>query len=874
MGRNKEAEASRQRNQDRKGQRRRGGRNDAEVGWKINPNWVAGVFGAVLLCALAMKENAPLERMELDYPLALAMQSCLEHPDNRAAGDTGLRDCVAEDALDLLAQGANPNAHTHARAHKFGYHLIHLAAQSNLQHSESLLGGLIEAGGDANRKATKGDRRTPLYVAAVNGQVGKARMLLEAGADVNAGDRLGTSPLFIAAQDGDVDMIELLLSFGANVHKPTTEGWYSLNVAASECLEMRNDRKICDGAKRPCEHLSPMENGIASFARVVELLLEAGADPLQDDVEGSPALHYAVWCDSMEMVRTLLRHGADVNKNSLTGEPRKYYPSNSHQHLIIRDVSDRLLVVTALWVAAKRGDLEMVNVLLDEGADPIQPIKVNPDSPVFKGGGAGGAGNTVWFAAEMAANNGYIAVADRINRAVKDLSAETASEMGVDYADVRDTVRHPTCNKMMDILSDRAEGIAKKKNEEGWSKGCGAGGDGRSEADKLFPMVTATTQPPPPPPPLAVASKAGPGADLRMAMGSKVVAGVPTSASAMAAAIGTSNTINTVLAGDGLTELSMANYPTEGSTDKRIALMRLVLWAAGTADNSIYYGLDPTSAYYAEDQAVLRSRAQALLGAGDVHVLPAFQRLDADGDSSLALVELQELGTFLTRMDQDGDGKLSQKELFSDEADAGVGEHRTPLAKPTDPDRVVIDAMMAHRAICCPDQPDHEHCGDLNHDGILSDAESRLILDCTKTRVLNPFKKTRAAEPRNLLEGVASVAKAARDNDSERQAIAEAAQVEQEGDDAEAFLELSSQLTAMTDMMDLGSRLTPSQPSAAAALGELAERHERDETLAAAAAGAVPDEAARPEEGELELEEELRRMRGGLDAASASWRRR
>ena len=47
----------------------------------------------------------------------------------------------------------------------------------------------------------------------------------------------------------------------------------------------------------------------------------------------------------------------------------------------------------------------------------------------------------MWFAAEVAAKNGYIDVATRINKAVKEMSAETASEMGVDYTDIRDTVR-------------------------------------------------------------------------------------------------------------------------------------------------------------------------------------------------------------------------------------------------------------------------------------------------------------------------------------------------------------------------------------------------------------------------------------------------
>jgi ankyrin repeat protein len=317
------------------------GGQGARPAWSINPTCCGAGFVAILVGALMMS-NPPEPTSDLEVQLSTAMQNCLERKEH-VVGVPG-QPCVPADAVALLEKGVDPNTLTHVRTHTFGYYLMHLAAGSAFEHSETLLAALIEAGGDVNIVATKGDRRTPLYVAAVNGQVSKARMLLEAGAVVDKGDKLLTSPLFIAAQDGHVPMVELLLQHGAEARKPTKEGWYALNVAASECLELRNDRKVCEhGApgERLCKHLHPIEVGVAAFAKVVQMLLEAGADPLQQDVEGSPALHYAVWCDSPDMIRSLLRHGADVNKPSLTGEP-------------------------PLWVAAKRGDMEMVELFLSE----------------------------------------------------------------------------------------------------------------------------------------------------------------------------------------------------------------------------------------------------------------------------------------------------------------------------------------------------------------------------------------------------------------------------------------------------------------------------------------------------------------------------
>jgi ankyrin repeat protein len=70
---------------------------------------------------------------------------------------------------------------------------------------------------------------TPLMRAAMGGHVEAVKLLLAAGADVNAHDnpRIGNTALNEVAGDGAFEMIELLLEAGAD---PTIRGWMNLNA--------------------------------------------------------------------------------------------------------------------------------------------------------------------------------------------------------------------------------------------------------------------------------------------------------------------------------------------------------------------------------------------------------------------------------------------------------------------------------------------------------------------------------------------------------------------------------------------------------------------------------------------------------------------
>ena len=91
----------------------------------------------------------------------------------------------------------------------------------------------MEAGADVN--AAQGDGMTALHWAAERGHADVARVLLDAGAAVDRGTRIGSyTPLHLASRRGNADMARTLLTAGADPGLATTSsGVTPLHLAAA-----------------------------------------------------------------------------------------------------------------------------------------------------------------------------------------------------------------------------------------------------------------------------------------------------------------------------------------------------------------------------------------------------------------------------------------------------------------------------------------------------------------------------------------------------------------------------------------------------------------------------------------------------------------
>ena len=164
-------------------------------------------------------------------------------------GETPLMTCARTGAADAVETLLDHGASVHAREKSHGQTaLMWAAAQENPAVVRVLLAHGADAGarsdshllpvslGDGNAfeqyfmEPQRGS--TPLLFAARNGRIGNARLLLDAGADVNEAAPNGQSALVIASFSGQGELAELLLERGANPNDAEA-GYTALHTAVS-----------------------------------------------------------------------------------------------------------------------------------------------------------------------------------------------------------------------------------------------------------------------------------------------------------------------------------------------------------------------------------------------------------------------------------------------------------------------------------------------------------------------------------------------------------------------------------------------------------------------------------------------------------------
>jgi uncharacterized protein len=298
---------------------------------------VVNRYGMTALMLAARRGSGVIARKLLDVganPNTMNLEGESALMSAARAGSVEVINALLEGSPHFLGRSANPDM-------KDGWKgQTALMWAAGLGHTDAAL-ALLAGGADINLKSTviniapvdpkyyqggfvytdipKG-RMTALLFATREGKMDTVNVLIDAGADINAVDNEGTNALILATLNGHLDIAGRLLDSGADPDIADRWGRTALFVAT--------DLNTMDANPRP----TPMPLDTLNPVDIVRLALNKGANPAPELQSSLPA-----W-----MVVGAAHNGI-LNKGA-----------------------------TPFFRAAMSGDLEIMRMLVDAGADPMK----------------------------------------------------------------------------------------------------------------------------------------------------------------------------------------------------------------------------------------------------------------------------------------------------------------------------------------------------------------------------------------------------------------------------------------------------------------------------------------------------------------------
>jgi len=193
-------------------------------------------------------------------------------------------------------------------------------------------------------------RNIPIITAAEKNLYHMVQLLAENNANINIQNHIGFTPLMEATIQRNNRIMSYLLRNDANLEIKANNGATALMVAVN-ADNIRGARLLLEGNANPNIYdnngSSPLMKTISLGKNpdMVELLVEFGADVNAKSPDGTPVLMAYPYRDRIAVYKELIAHEADLNITNAEGQ-------------------------TPLIKAVLEGNLEMVKILMEHGANP------------------------------------------------------------------------------------------------------------------------------------------------------------------------------------------------------------------------------------------------------------------------------------------------------------------------------------------------------------------------------------------------------------------------------------------------------------------------------------------------------------------------
>jgi ankyrin repeat protein len=247
---------------------------------------------------------------------------------------------------------------------------------------------------------------TPLHMAIYRQDIERVKALLEKGAEVEPAYDSGATPMELAVASGNLEMVKLLHNHGADFISNDSEQRDSLGLAVKEGFLEIAEFMLTHGSSVDDNYKNqdkPLKYAAANGdLEMLKMLLEYNPQIDPKDTEGRTPLYYAVAALRNEVehptpadeeivqdiISLLIEHGANINIRDRDGQTPLLITISSFSASSKIDKRQLNLIrfllkmgaepdlmsdnASPLYTAAKNSFYDIVQILLEAGADPWQ----------------------------------------------------------------------------------------------------------------------------------------------------------------------------------------------------------------------------------------------------------------------------------------------------------------------------------------------------------------------------------------------------------------------------------------------------------------------------------------------------------------------